>query len=311
MTTKTGDAPGIPYEERRRLARLIRDADAEWVVLIGSWARGTQSAKGSDVDVLVGGPARARPGPAERLHVIYLDSHQLKARALTGDDVALWCLMFGLPLSGARRWLALKDAVLALSPKPDARKKFELASRLLRYSEELLEMDDIEGAQEELQVAAEHLARGHLILNDVFPLSRPEIPSQLVSTGLGNLGSLIQTMARHDADAESLHDALRAAHDLLTQGLSRWSRCHERTFGASTPAKNQQVRAAAERLRRAQEDYESFAGRSVAGGEPATHSVAELAAAQERLVAAEEDLRRLLDDQLAPLTPGGPGPDRH
>src|SRR3712207_161077 len=115
------------------------------------------------------------------MHVFYLDESQLTKRVAAGDDVAGRFLTFGVPLSGAARWSLLRQTLLDTRPRINLEKKFHLARRQLKYAEALFQMGDLDAAQEELNVGAEHVARALLIRADRFPGSRPEIPGQLRS----------------------------------------------------------------------------------------------------------------------------------
>ncbi|HEX2058533.1 MAG TPA: nucleotidyltransferase domain-containing protein [Actinomycetota bacterium] len=201
--------------DRRRIARLIRESKADWIVLIGSWARGTQTAATSDIDVVVGGPPPARHDADHRMHIFYLDDAQLEARIAAGDDVAFWFLKFGVPLSGAARWRVLRKSLLDRPPPINSEKKFSLARRQLRYADDLLRMGDLEAAQEELHIGAEHLARGILIDADHFPASRPEVPNQLRSTGYEDLARLLETLRGEGMNGHMLRESIRVAGDLV------------------------------------------------------------------------------------------------
>ncbi len=217
MTTTHVDLSGMTHQERRRIARLIHESNADWVVLVGSWARGTQTASTSDIDVLVGAPSPQRRPVQRRMHVFYLDDAQLRARVAAGDDVALWFLKFGVPLSGALRWRVLKQSLLEPRPQVDLEKKLDLARTQVRYAEDFLGMGDSEAAQDELHVGAEHLARALLIQAGLFPASRPEVPGQLRSIGHRRLAHLLDALREGAIDAPALGDAIRLSKDVARE----------------------------------------------------------------------------------------------
>lgn len=201
------------------LSRLIAEVEAEFVVLIGSWARGTQS-DSSDVDVLVGLPSRERCPSAHRIHTICLSSAELSSRAHDGDDVAQWCLRYGVPLSGRERWTRLRERLLKEAPWPDPIKKLERAKSQFSYAESLLHMGDREAAQEELRIGLGHLARGLLLRAQVFPLSRPELPDQVRSIGLAQLARRLDQVAARSLEASAIEESLHEARDTIGQHLA-------------------------------------------------------------------------------------------
>lgn len=208
-------AKGLPFAERRAVSRLIRSCKAEFVVLIGSWARGCQSSATSDVDLLVGLPSGGRCEGKSRLQVICLSSSEISQRASEGDDLPLWALRYGLPLSGRRRWDALRDEVLPGAAWPNPKRRFALASRQLDYAHELAEMGDHEAAVVELNTALGHLARGVLLEKRIFPLSRPEVPDQLRAAQLDSLASLLDAAATRNLTPPQVKRSVANGRDLI------------------------------------------------------------------------------------------------
>jgi len=200
---------GLSFKQRRQLARLIANNGAEFVVLIGSWARGTQDTEVSDIDILLGKPSSARCSNDDRMHVICLSSSELVDRVLEGDDFAAWCLRFGVPLSGRRKWQTLKLQFDSQNSWPRTARKRELSRRLFQYASDLLAMGDAEAAQEELRAALGHLARAELLDRQVFPLSRPEVPNQLREAGLDTLAEALDKTATLTLSAQELSDVIR------------------------------------------------------------------------------------------------------
>lgn len=208
---------GLSLKDRRNLARLIRDSKAEFVVVIGSWARRTQSPEASDLDLLIGVPSSSRCPSRNRMHVICLSSEELARRVSEGDDLAIWSLKFGIPLSGRRKWQRLRDALLPAAPWPDSSKKFHLAHRALQYAKDLADMGDREAAQEELKAGLGHLARARLLKRGVFPLSRPELHAQLSNHGIVELAAMLAECATRDLGKADIDAFVRRANEMIPQ----------------------------------------------------------------------------------------------
>lgn len=148
------------------------------VILIGSVARSTNTSQ-SDLDVLVVGDRlpliECRPG---RLHVQALTAQQFVERLRAGDDFAAWCVRYGVPIVSSKPWLEIvgsSDAAIW----PDWHPKIFHAARRLALAAALLETGDITGAAEEALYAVSHTGRAILLKGGVFPLSRPEMITQL------------------------------------------------------------------------------------------------------------------------------------
>jgi len=191
----------VDLAERKYLRRLLGATDdggsPAAVVLVGSWARGTQIESTSDLDVLVIGNANV-PVPAGRIQVINRSADYLRRLVSTGDDFAQWALRYGKPLKGRHVWAALKEELLALAPWPGTKSKLDLARRRLKMAEDLLDMGDLDAAEEEARYALSHLARAALLARRVFPLSRPELSAQLEEIGDTELARALRASLRDD-----------------------------------------------------------------------------------------------------------------
>jgi predicted nucleotidyltransferase len=160
------------------------------VVLVGSWARGTAVSPWSDIDVLVVGEGEPALAPS-RLQVMLMPSAEFRRRLMAGDDFPQWALRFGVPLSGRRAWESLRRKLLPEAPWPDPERKLQQAKRKRDAAEALLAMGDVPAAEEEVRFALSHLARAELLSRQVFPLSRPELSSQLEAIGDRDLASMM------------------------------------------------------------------------------------------------------------------------
>lgn len=206
---------GLSVKQRRRIGELIHSLRAEFVVLIGSWARGTQVDGVSDIDLLVGLPSSTRYKARDHIHIIFLSSQELNRRVDEEDDLAIWSLKFGTPLSGHKRWETLRNQLLANEPWPRTEKKFKLATRALRYTTELNDMGDHQAAQEELRVSLGHLARALLLEKRVFPLSRPELPRQLRKVDLETVATMLDAAAGRDLTGQEISEFAHQVKQLI------------------------------------------------------------------------------------------------
>jgi hypothetical protein len=188
------------------------------VVLIGSWARGTAVSPWSDIDVLVVGEGEPALAPS-RLQVMIMSPADLRRRLIAGDDFPHWALRFGVPLSGRKAWDSLRTELLSKAPWPDSDRKLQQARRKWEAAEALLAMGDVPAAEEEVRFALSHIARAELLSQQVFPLSRPELSSQLEAMGNRDLARM---MARANSpkpmSEQDVRDALAFVRDRLRAG---------------------------------------------------------------------------------------------
>ena len=206
--------------ERKYLRRLLGATDGVGVpdamVLVGSWARGTQVDPISDIDVLAIGGVDI-PSPVGRIQVISRSAAQLRELVMAGDDFSQWSLRFGRPLSGRRLWKDLREKLLAAAPWPSGESKLALAKGRLKAAQELLAIGDVEAAEEEARYGLSHLARGLLLEQQVFPLSRPELPEQLAKIGEHEIARALNESLREGAPNR---DRLETALSLLASRVS-------------------------------------------------------------------------------------------
>ena len=199
--------------------------DAATVVLVGSGARGARNWR-SDIDVLVlhedGHRIRLkRPGD---IHLQQDSRTRFLERLEEGDDYPGWALRFGKPIRDPDGWWAKQATAEFENPHwPDWRQKVEHAKKRMGMASELLALGDVDAASEELLFAASHVARAVLLKRGVFPLSRPEMASQLEPIDL-SLARLLRQLINDDLDAAG-----------LTEGESLVYRWVERLSGALVP----------------------------------------------------------------------------
>ena len=176
------------------------------VILVGSSARGVMNDR-SDVDILIlqNDDRRLQIEHSGDLHLQQDTRSRFLRRLQDGDDYPGWALRFGEPISDPDGWWAKQVTAERESPHwPNWRPKIEHAQKRLRMTKELLEIGDYLAASEELMLATSHVARATLLKEGVFPLSRPELPSQLTDNK-PSLAGLLENLIDGDFENEDLH----------------------------------------------------------------------------------------------------------
>ncbi len=184
------------------------------VILIGSVARSTQTSQ-SDLDLLVIGdqPPLVERHP-DRLHVQASTTQRFAERLQAGDDFAGWCVRYGVPIVAAKSWLDIVNSAEAAT-WPDWHKKVRHATRRLTLAAALVETGDIAAAGEEMLYAVSHTARAILLERKIFPLSRPEIISQLRDANHERLSRILEALSYEAPTKLALHRDLLYIKRLL------------------------------------------------------------------------------------------------
>ncbi len=163
------------------------------IILIGSVARGTATPS-SDLDLLVLSADRLnRVGATDGLHVQMFTAPDFLGRLGGGDDFAGWCVRYGIPVVDHALWQEVIHSPQA-STWPDWRAKINHLARRLLLAADLLKLTDVDAAKEELLYAVSHVGRALLLKQGVFPLSRPEMITQLKDSAYVALSRVLEDL---------------------------------------------------------------------------------------------------------------------
>ncbi len=184
--------------------------DSVSVVLVGSAARGLNTAE-SDIDILVLGPVGLpRLQVPASVQILAMTHTHFMQKIRSADDFAQWALRYGRTISDRSGWwenLLQSPNVLVW---PSWERKIEQAKARISFGVRLLDTGDCDHAQEEYLLAARHLARGLLLKAGVFPLSQPELPTQLRDVDKGDVADLLDVLIRSPN-----RSTLARAHEFL------------------------------------------------------------------------------------------------
>ena len=218
-------------------------------VLVGSVARGTSTDR-SDVDIVFVSEHRLRrPRCGERIHAQLFLVDELRERFRDGDDFALWCVRFGMPITNESIWKAITSDANA-TRWPDWRRKQAHAARRLSLASELFRTGDLAAASEETLYAATHAGRAILLRAGVFPCSRAEIVGQLAKIGQRPLAECLRRLLDGGEDVQLVYRTVRYLKRLLI-GLDREAYAHWAGKRARDAARRRAGRADAGRAGRA------------------------------------------------------------
>jgi hypothetical protein len=216
----------IPERLRSLHAAVIGRASegaAHSLILSGSTARGSRTDI-SDLDYhLVGDKIHTKDLTAELdLHVLSPES--LMASILERDDFIQWSIRFGLVLFDDGTVREASRLIAEQRCWPDAGRKAEHAKRSLDLARRVVATGDSDGALIQVRTALSLAARAHLLSIGEFPMSRAELPDQLVAAGRDEAGAALEACIYGEPSLEALAAAVSDGYTLTELPTrDRWS----------------------------------------------------------------------------------------
>ncbi len=166
------------------LQLAANDPNVIAVVAVGSAVR--PQVASADLDLVV---ICVDPVILDRAHPLEVDlrayaSATVDAELKRGNDILGWAVMFGQVLyQGGGYWDRIITSWRDRLPLPSSKLARKRAIAAYRYLVDMVELDDLDAAQEQALSYLTHLARAELLERGIYPASRPELPSQLRTAG--------------------------------------------------------------------------------------------------------------------------------
>jgi hypothetical protein len=186
-------------DARRWVEQFVHDAaDDQRILAIVAYGSAVRDVPESgDVDLLYihSGDDLELDAPPMDVELRAFRAESLDDRVMAGDEVLGWSLRLGIPLferDGC--WTELRTRWSGRLPLPSAAAAEERAARALKVAEGLAAGGDAAASRELRLSALTQRARARLIRCGVFPLSRPELPQQLLSVGDRELSSELHAL---------------------------------------------------------------------------------------------------------------------
>lgn len=188
------------------MERAIDDG-ALAVALTGSTARNRRTAI-SDLDYhVVGKRPDVSDLPAE-VDVYASSPERLWSKLRNGDDFIQWTLRCGCILFDTGIMREALGYLVTENLWPDAESKLSRLPELVRVADRLIRIGDCDAAQDQVRATLTAAARGLLLREHVFPLSRSELPDQLRSTGRLEIALRLERSIHAELTLDELNDAL-------------------------------------------------------------------------------------------------------
>lgn len=209
-----------PTRDARRWAEsaftgLCGSPDVVAVVLFGSSIRAVTSSFDLDCLFVYRGKRPVLPRAPMEVDMRAYRADEVDELVEAGHDLLVWSIRFGeLVCERDEFWTQLKDRWFARLPFPPPEVADARAARAERMLNDLRVIGDEDAAVEQLLTAVTHRARAALLRANVFPASRPELPSQLRQIGLDPL-------------ADALVSAMNERNTLASQQIGRPDRIRD------------------------------------------------------------------------------------
>lgn len=191
-----------------------REVDANALILSGSTARG-QRTEISDLDYHLVGQKIITADLAHELDLHVLSVEKLDAEILAGDDFVQWSLRFGCVVFDDG---TLRRALRLIGDRrlwPDVGRKREHASQSIELAARVVETGDGDGALVQVRTGLSLAARAFLLSRHIFPMSRAELPRQLVAAGRPQAGEALRSTIEREPALEELAAAVDTGRELL------------------------------------------------------------------------------------------------
>jgi|1185.fasta_scaffold483601_2 hypothetical protein len=178
------------------LRRAADDDRVAAVVAYGSAVR--DGVEAADVDLLIIASSEADAGPPPLdVDLRRIDPSDVEHAIAAGDEVLGWAARFGVPLVDKDGfWADLVARWTGRLPFPSAETADARADRAFQSEAGLRAAGDPDAADEMRLLALTQRARARLLRANVYPLSRPEIPAQLLSIGKLDLAAELSRLIR-------------------------------------------------------------------------------------------------------------------
>jgi hypothetical protein len=191
------------------------------VVAVGSAVRPAVPSADLDLVVICRDPASLRVKAPLEIDVRTYRADQVQQELAKGNDLLGWAVKFGRVLfQRDGYWNAISELWRDRLPLPPPDVAAQRADEAFQRLTKVLEVGDVDAAEEQALSYATHLARAELLKRNVYPASRPELAGQLRKISSHKAADcfeqLIDRTVDHSKQISMLVEARR-----LTSGCTR------------------------------------------------------------------------------------------
>lgn len=171
------------------------------VVAVGSTVRPAVHSVDLDLVVICREPAELNAKPPIEIDFRKYQACQVEKQIAQGNDLLGWAVKFGRVLFQRESyWDRIVELWRDRLPLPSADVSDKRAAEAFCRLTNVLEVGDVDAAQEQALSYATHLARTELLKRKVYPASRPELPGQLRSVGCYQIADCLERLIDPTAD---------------------------------------------------------------------------------------------------------------
>jgi hypothetical protein len=146
---------------------------------------------------------------------------QVHCQLAKGNDMLGWAIKFGRVLfQRDGYWDALLESWRDKLPLPNPAVAAQRAQKSLQRLTKVLELGDVNAAEELAVSYATHLVRAELLKRNVYPASRPELPVQLRKIGANEAADCFEHLIDPTVNHSKQISLLVETHS-LTNGCKR------------------------------------------------------------------------------------------
>jgi hypothetical protein len=194
---------------------LLIESSLSAVALTGSTARAHRTPI-SDLDIHIVGPRPRFEDLNDGLDLYATSSDVFWERLRDGDDFIQWPLRFGCILVDHGIFREALIHIAEANLWPDPRRKRDRANELLAFAQRIIATGDLDAAQEQTRAALTTVARWILLASGTFPLSRDELPDQMVSLGCSDPTEALSRLIHADPPLAELATDIKLARRLIS-----------------------------------------------------------------------------------------------
>ncbi len=144
---------------------------------------------------------------------------ELQVRILGGDDFTQWSLRFGRIVLDNGVLLGAVRLIAERQRWPDVERKREHAAKSLALARRVVKSGDQDGALVQVRTGLALSVRAYLLSIGEFPMSRAELPGQLVAAGRSAAAQALEACIHEDPALKMLGDAVVEAEHLLEPSI--------------------------------------------------------------------------------------------
>jgi hypothetical protein len=192
------------------------------VVAIGSSVRPAVRSVDLDLVIVCNEPAALALKPPLEVDLRTFRADRVERELEGRNDLLGWSVKLGKVLwQRDGYWDALVASWRHRVPLPSRDLALTRARDAFGRLTKVVEVGDLDAAEEQAVSYVTHLARAELLARDVYPASRPELPEQLRQVGADEIANLLERLIDPEAEHLQLVRSLVEARGREVQGVPR------------------------------------------------------------------------------------------